>query len=66
MKKKISVFGSTGSVGRQVVEVLKRFYLDEYQVNTISCNKNYKLAAKQAIELGAANIVLNDANYLIN
>jgi 1-deoxy-D-xylulose-5-phosphate reductoisomerase len=59
-RKKVSVFGSTGSVGKQIVELLQRFYLDHYQVQTISCRQNHKLVAKQALQIGAKNIVISE------
>lgn len=44
--KKIALLGSTGSIGRQVLEVVDR-YPNEYGVVSLCCNKNGKLLEEQ-------------------
>ncbi|MBR1891390.1 MAG: 1-deoxy-D-xylulose-5-phosphate reductoisomerase [Clostridia bacterium] len=44
--KKIALLGSTGSIGRQVVECVKR-YPDRYEIVSLSANENAKLLGEQ-------------------
>ena len=37
---KVSIFGSTGCVGRQIVDVIKKFYLKDLSIQTLSCNSS--------------------------
>ena len=47
---KISVLGSTGSIGTQTVEIV-RDHSDEFEVAAITGNRNVKLLESQAREL---------------
>lgn len=47
--KIISILGSTGSIGRSTLDVI-RSNKDDFEVFALSCNKNTKLIIKQAIE----------------
>lgn len=44
--KKIALLGSTGSIGRQVLEVVDR-YPEEYQIISLCCNSSGKLLCEQ-------------------
>ena len=44
--KKIALLGSTGSIGRQVLNIVDR-YPEEFKVVSICCNKNAKLLGEQ-------------------
>lgn len=44
--KKVVIFGSTGSVGKQVLNVISR-YPNEFKVVGLSCNSNLKLLKEQ-------------------
>ena len=48
--KKISLIGSTGSIGRQVIEVVRR-HPDEYKIVALVANGNKALFEKQVAEL---------------
>lgn len=47
--KKLSILGSTGSIGTQALEVCREFP-DEYKVIALSCNNNINLMLNQIIE----------------
>lgn len=47
--KKLSILGSTGSIGTQALEVCREFPND-YSVIALSCNNNIELMLKQIIE----------------
>jgi 1-deoxy-D-xylulose-5-phosphate reductoisomerase len=50
--RSVSVFGSTGSVGQNTVDLISR-RIDEFQVVALSGGRNVKLLAQQAIALRA-------------
>ncbi len=49
MTKSLAVFGSTGSVGKNTMDVVKRFK-DNYEVIALSCGNNVELLAQQCQE----------------
>ena len=59
MKKKIAILGSTGSIGKSLMNLLKK-NKNNYQVVLLSANKNHKLLIKQAKEFNVKNIIITD------
>ena len=59
MKKKIAILGSTGSIGRSTLDVIKK---DKKNFNVIllSANNNYKKLIEQAKEFKAKNVLINN------
>jgi len=59
MKKKIAILGSTGSIGKNIIEILKK---DKKNVNIIllTANKNYKELLKQVKFFNVKNILITD------
>lgn len=49
MKKRIAILGSTGSIGRQALEVIKQ-QSDYFAVEVLTANNNADLLIKQALE----------------
>ena len=47
MKKKIAILGSTGSIGKSTLEVIKRDK-NNFNVILLSANNNYKKLVQQA------------------
>ena len=62
MKKKIAILGSTGSIGKSTLEIIKKDKKN-FEVVLISGNNNYKEIVKQAKEFNAKNIQVNE-NYI--
>lgn len=62
MKETISVFGCTGSVGQQMLSLLKQ-QKKYYYIKTLTADKNATLLAKNAIELTAEMVVIRDKKY---
>lgn len=56
-KKRISVLGSTGSVGEQALDVARA---SSYEVTSISANKNAKRVEEQAREFGVQAVAMAD------
>ena len=59
--KHVTVLGSTGSVGSNTIDLIKR-NRDAYVVEALTANTNVKVLALQAIDLGARVAVVADPN----
>ena len=46
MKKKVTIFGSTGSIGESTLDIIKH-HPDKYEVVGLTANKNYKKLLEQ-------------------
>ena len=59
MKKKIAILGSTGSIGKNIIEILKK---DKKNIEIIllTANKNYKELLKQANLFNVKNILISN------
>lgn len=57
--KKISILGSTGSIGTQALDVI-RHNIDKYQVTALSCAKSLDLLRKQIKEFRPLAVVVAD------
>lgn len=63
MKRRIAILGSTGSIGTQTLDVVRR-HRDLFEVEMISANNNADLLARQAQEFDVNNVVIcNEARY---
>ncbi len=58
-KRKVAILGSTGSIGTQTLDVIRR-HRDLFEVQLISANRNIDLLASQARKFDAANVVICD------
>lgn len=59
MKRRIAILGSTGSIGTQTLDVIRR-HRDMFEVELISARSSADLLVRQAIEFDAANVVICD------
>lgn len=63
MKKKIAILGSTGSIGKSTLDIIKKDKKN-FEVVLLTANNNYKKLLKQAIEFKVKNILIyNDIYY---
>ncbi|WP_341808341.1 1-deoxy-D-xylulose-5-phosphate reductoisomerase [Wolbachia endosymbiont (group E) of Neria commutata] len=60
--KKISVLGSTGSIGKKTADLLLK-RKKEYQVEALSAHSNFALLASQAKLLGAKYVTISDERF---
>ena len=60
--KTISILGSTGSVGRATVDLIKRMPLT-YSVDSLTANKNWQLLAEQAKTLKPRYVAISKQQY---
>ena len=62
-KKRITILGSTGSIGTQALEVIEK-HPDVFEVETLTAYNNSELLIKQACKFVPNNVVIgNEANY---
>lgn len=59
MIKRIAIYGSTGSIGTQALEVIAA-NSDQFSVEVLTCNSNDELLIKQAIEFKPNIVVIGD------
>jgi len=62
MKKKIAILGSTGSIGKSTLDIIKKDKKN-FEITFLSANSNYKDLVKQAIDLNAKNALIYNKNY---
>jgi 1-deoxy-D-xylulose-5-phosphate reductoisomerase len=59
MKKKIVILGSTGSIGKNIIKIIKKDK-KSFDIKLLSTNKNITEVLKQAKYLNVKNIIIND------
>ena len=59
MKKKILILGSTGSIGKSTLNIIRN-YKSKLEVVALSTNKNVRLIIKQSKEFDVKNLIIND------
>lgn len=63
-KKQIAILGSTGSIGRQTLEVITK-YPDRFEVYALTANNNVDLLINQAIACQPDSVVIaNEMHYM--
>ena len=63
MKRHIAILGSTGSIGRQTLDVI-RSHSDLFQVDLLTANNNSSLLIMQALEFNPSSVVIcNESKY---
>jgi len=64
MKKKIAILGSTGSIGRTLINILYN-EKKKISIKLLTTNKNYKLVLIQAKKFNVKNVVITDKNSFL-
>ena len=65
MKKKIAILGSTGSIGKILLNILKK-NKNIFNIILLTANKDYKTLLTQAKKHGVKNLIItNDVSYKI-
>ena len=62
--KKIVIFGSTGSIGTSLLNIIKKDKKN-FKIQLISANKNYKKLIKQAKFFNVQNLIITDQNSFL-
>ena len=64
MKKKIAILGSTGSIGKTLIEIIKKDKKN-FKIELLTANTNYQELLKQAKILNVKNMIItNKKSYL--
>ena len=65
MKKKIVILGSTGSIGKILLNIVKK-NKSKFNIVLLTANKDYKNLYSQAIKHGVKNLIItNEISYQI-
>ena len=64
MKKKIAILGSTGSIGRSTLEVIKKD-IKNFDVVLLTAGNNYKKIIQQAKEFKAKNVLIKNKKFYL-
>ena len=64
MKKKIAILGSTGSIGKTLIRILKKD-INNFEIVLLSANKNYHELIKQAKSLNVKNLIITNKNSFL-
>ena len=59
MKKKIVIFGSTGSIGKSLLQIIKK-NKKEFNILLLTANQNYKELLKQTKIFKVQNVIITD------
>ena len=59
MKKKIAILGSTGSIGKSLIDIIKSDKKN-FEITLLTANKNYKELIKQAKYFKVKNLIVTD------
>lgn len=62
MIKRIGIFGSTGSIGTQALEVIKN-NPDQFSVEILTANSNHEMLIEQALEHDPNIVVIGDEDH---
>ncbi len=58
-KKRIAIFGSTGSIGTQALEVIRN-HADQFEATILTAMSNHQLLIEQALEFKPAMVAIGD------
>ena len=59
MKKKIAILGSTGSIGKNLIDIIAKDKKN-FEIILLSANKNYSTLLNQAKKFKVKNLIIND------
>ena len=62
MKKKIAILGSTGSIGKSTLDVVRK-NKKNFDVVFLSANNNYKKLIQQAKEFNVKNVLIKNIKF---
>ena len=62
MKQRIALLGSTGSIGTQTLDIVRR-RPDEFEVTTLTAGSRWEKRVEQAKELQPDSVVIADERH---
>ncbi len=63
-KRRIAILGSTGSIGRQALEVIDQ-HPEHFEVSVLTANNSYELLIAQAIKFQPNSVVISNENFYL-
>ena len=64
MKKRIAILGSTGSIGKSTLDVIKNDK-ENFEIVLLTANNNYKKLIQQAKEFKVKNVIIKNSNFYL-
>ena len=64
MKKKIAILGSTGSIGKTTINIIKKDKKN-FDIVLLTTNNNFREILKQVKEFKVKNLVINNSKYYL-
>ena len=61
MKKKVAILGSTSSIGKSLLNIIKKDKKN-FKIELLTANTNYKDLISQAKKFNVKNIIITDQN----
>ena len=62
MKTKIAILGSTGSIGKTLLDIIRKDQKN-FEIILLTADKNYKLLLKQAREFKVRNLICSSLSF---
>ena len=59
MKKKIAILGSTGSIGKSLLNIISK-NKNDFEITLLTANKNYKELFIQTKKFKVKNVIITD------
>ena len=63
MKKKIAILGSTGSIGKNLINIIEK-EKNKFQIDLLSAHKDYKTLFRQVQKFNVKNVIINVTHEL--
>ena len=63
MKKKIAILGSTGSIGKSLLNIISKDYKN-FEIVLLTAKNNFKLLSKQANQFQVKNLIITNKNKI--
>tara|TARA_B000000609_G_C23869512_1_gene187319 strand:+ start:241 stop:474 length:234 start_codon:yes stop_codon:yes gene_type:complete len=65
MRKKIAILGSTGSIGKSLLQIIEKDK-KKFEIVLLTANKDYKTLIRQANKFNVKNLIItNELNFNI-
>ncbi len=65
MKKKIAIIGSTGSIGKKLLEIISND-INDFKINLLTADKDHKTLLRQAKKFNVTNLIIkNKSSYKV-
>ena len=65
MKKKIAILGSTGSIGKSLLNIIRRD-IKKFEIVLLTANSNYRELYKQTKKFNVKNVIISNKSSLNN